>query len=199
MTFAFRKNFVRSHRFGVRLRRDENGVAAIEFALVAMPFIALLFGIMGVCHIFFWMFTLENAVWSASRDLRTGAFQTASLNSRYAGLTGDALKNELKKAICEKAVNYADCMAHSAVLVQSVTSFAGLQQPNCRTSSNGLISDATANAAFNAGSQSSVVLVTLCHSWSFGVKLSYLPMGNALSDGGLLIQASSAFRTEPYN
>ena len=57
---------------------------------------AMLFGIMGVCQMFFWMFTMENAVWSASRDLRTGLYQTTAANSRYAGLTGDTLKTEFK-------------------------------------------------------------------------------------------------------
>ena len=199
MTLAIGKQISLSRRFGWRLRRNEDGATAVEFGLVAMPFFAMLFGIMGVCQMFFWMFTLENAVWTASRDMRTGAFQTTAVNSRYAGLTGDALKTEFKKAICEKAVIYSDCMAHSSVLVQSVSTFATLSAPNCRDASNGLTSDTAAMAAFNAGAASSVVLVTLCHSWSFGAKLSFLPMGNKLSDGGVLIQASAAFRTEPYN
>lgn len=199
MTLAFGTSIKRSRRFGIELRRNEDGATAVELGIIAFPFFAMLFGIMGVCHMFFWMFTLENAVWSASRDMRTGAFQTTSLGSRYAGLTGDALKTEFKKAICEKAVNYGDCMSYSSILVQSNTGFGNLQQPNCRTASNGLVSDTDAMAAFNAGAQSAVVLVTLCHSWRLGAKLPFLPVTNKLSDGGLLIQASAAFRTEPYN
>lgn len=199
MIVALGKQKLRARRFGIRLRRNEDGATAVEFGLIAMPFFALLFGIMGVCQMFFWMFTLENAVWTASRDMRTGAFQTTSLNSRYAGLTGDALKTEFKKAICEKAVIYSDCMSHSSVLVQSVSNFSTLAAPNCRDSNNGLTSDSSAMAAFNAGAASSVVMVTLCHSWSFGAKLAFLPMSNTLSDGGVLIQSSAAFRTEPYN
>jgi Flp pilus assembly protein TadG len=199
MALAFGISITRSRRFGIKLRRNEDGATAVELGLIAFPFFAMMFGIMGVCHIFFWMFTLENALWSASRDMRTGAFQTASLGSRYAGKTGDALKTEFKKAICEKAVNYTECMSYSSILVQSNTGFGNLAQPNCRTASNGLVSDADAMAAFNAGAQSSVVLVTLCHSWRLGAKLPFLPMTNKLSDGGLLIQASAAFRTEPYN
>ena len=75
------------------IRRNDDGATAIEFAIVSMPFLALLFGIMSVSLVFFWIFTMENAVWAASRDLRTGVFQTQAVGSRYAGLTGDALKN----------------------------------------------------------------------------------------------------------
>lgn len=199
MSLAIVRKLGRGRRFGKRLKRNEDGATAVEFALVAMPFFAMLFGIMGVCQMFFWMFTMENAVWSASRDLRTGIYQTTAANSRYAGLTGDTLKTEFKKAICEKAVIYSDCMAHSSVLVQAVSTFSTLSPPNCRTGSNGLVSDTDAMAAFNAGTASTVVMVTLCHSWTFGAKLAFLSMGNTLNDGGVLIQASAAFRTEPYN
>ncbi len=198
MTSIFGIQVRRVRGVGIGFRRDENGATAVEFGLIAMPFFALLFGVMGVSQMFFWMFTLENAVWSASRDLRTGAFQSAATGSRYAGLTGDALKTEFKKAICERAVIYNDCMNRSSVLVQSVSSFSTLTAPNCRGANNAMVSDASAMAAFNPGAPETVVLVTLCHSWLFGAKLPYLPMTNKLSDGGVLIQSSAAFRTEPY-
>ena len=54
------------------------------------------------------------------------------------------------------------------------------------------------SAAFNTGAASSVVLVTVCYPWEFGGKLPLFKMGN-LNDGSLLMQASVAFRTEPYN
>ena len=53
-------------------------------------------------------------------------------------------------------------------------------------------------AAFNTGAASSVVLVTICYPWDFGGKLPLFKMAN-LSSGALLMQASAAFRTEPYN
>ena len=42
------------------------------------------------------------------------------------------------------------------------------------------------------------MLVTVCYPWEFGGKLPFFKIGN-LSDGSLLMQASVAFRTEPYN
>ncbi len=201
MTLVSGKQIFRVRRLMFTLRRNEDGATAVEFGLISVPFFAMLFGVMSACQLFFWMYTMENAVWSAARDLRTGAFQTNAASSRYAGLTGDALKTEFKKAICEKAVIYADCMAHSSVLVEAVSSFSTLVAPNCIASGGGnsMVSDTSAMAAFNAGAASSVVMVTLCHSWSFGAKLTFLPMVKTLSDGGILIQASAAFRTEPYN
>lgn len=181
-----------------RLKDDERGMAAVEFAIVAMPFMMVLFGIMSVCMLFFATLYTENAVWVASRDLRTGIFQTAASGSRYAGLTGDTLKNEFKKLICERTANYSDCMTNMRVLVQARTSFSSMTAPNCLTNTSDLVSDTDAMAAFNAGAASSVVMVTACYKWRFGGQLPFLKLGN-MADGSLLIQASASFRTEPYN
>ena len=43
-----------------------------------------------------------------------------------------------------------------------------------------------------------MVLVTVCYPWEFGGKLPFFKLGN-LQGGALLMQASAAFRTEPYN
>ena len=52
-------------------------------------------------------------------------------------------------------------------------------------------------ANFNPGGASSVVLITVCYPWNFGGKLPFIKL-NTLKDGSLLMQASVAFRTEPY-
>ena len=70
--------------------------------------------------------------------------------------------------------------------------------PNCRDGGGNLISNTDANLIWNAGGASSVVLVTACYSWELGGKLPFLNIGN-LPDGSFLVQASYAFRTEPYN
>lgn len=197
MTSAMARSFRSARRFSLRLRRDEDGATAVEFALVSLPFFMLLFGILSVCQLFFWIFTSENAVWTASRDMRTGSFQTAASGSPYAGLTGDALKTEFRRQICLKTVNFNDCFNNSVVLVQAKNTFATITQPNCKTAANALVANADAMSAFDAGAQSSIVMVTLCYAWSFGGKLPFFPLGQ-LSDGSFLIQASAVFETEPY-
>jgi Flp pilus assembly protein TadG len=183
------------------IRRNDDGSTAIEFALVSMPFLALMFGIMSISLVFFWIFTMENAVWAASRDLRTGAFQNPVVGSRYYGLSTDQKKDQFKLAVCERAAVKSDCMAGSRILVQARTTFgggSGIQAPNCLKADNSLVDETAAWAAFDAGAASSVVMVTVCYSWAFGGKLPFLHL-KTIADGSYLIQASSAFRTEPYN
>ena len=203
MSLAIGRQLARARHFGQRLRRDQDGATAVEFALISLPFFMLLFGILSVCHLFFWIFTAENAVWTASRDMRTGTFQTGATGSPYAGLSGDPLKLAFKQQICKNTVNSSDCVNHSTVLVQSTLASSngfsglGLTQPNCRNATNGLLAQTDPLAAFNPGAASSTVIVTLCYAWGFGGKLPFLNL-NQLSDGSFLIEASAVFRTEPY-
>jgi Flp pilus assembly protein TadG len=191
------KSMQSARRFGLRLRRDQDGATAVEFGLIALPFFMLLIGTLGVCQLFFWVFTAENAVWTASRDMRTGAFQTTASGSPYAGLTGDALKTEFRRQICKQTVNFNDCFNNSVVLVQSTLLGGTINAPQCTTNTNALVADTDAMAAFDAGASSSQVMVTLCYAWGFGGKLPFLPV-NKTSNGSFLIQASAVFVTEPY-
>ena len=101
----------------------------------------------------------------------------------------------MKKAFCDRAFLFTDCNTKAVVIVQSNAGFGTIASPNCAT--NGVVIDQSA-ATFNAGTASSVVLVTICYPWDFGGKLPLFKLGN-LQGGALLMQASAAFRTEPYN
>ena len=81
-----------------RLRADQSGFTAVEFAAVALPFVMLLFGTISVCLFYFTNFTMENAVWQASRAIRTGQFQQGL--GGYAGLSTDEdRKKAFKQAV----------------------------------------------------------------------------------------------------
>ena len=179
-----------------RFRDDDTGTTAVEFAIISVPFVTLLLGIMSVCVYFFTVLETENAVWQGSRDLRVGNVQQGT--GAYASLTGDPLKDAFKQAICNRTRDPSDCFSKMRVLVQSRTDFGSITQPNCKDGGGNLISNAAANASWNAGGSSSVVVVTGCYTWEFGGKLPFLSIGN-MPDGSFLVQASYAFRTEPYN
>src|SRR5262245_55624321 len=116
-------------RLWPRWRKDDSGVTAIEFAIVAMPFLMLLFGIMSVCLYFFANFTIENAVWQASRAIRTGQVQQSQ--GAYAGaVTNDDRKKAFKKALCAKAPTFLDCATKAVVIVQTNANFTGITEPS---------------------------------------------------------------------
>jgi Flp pilus assembly protein TadG len=178
------------------MRRNEDGATAVEFALIALPFLTLLIGMMSICIYFFTVLYTENAVWAAARDIRTGALQTGS--GAYSAATTLALKQaKLKEIICSRTPNASTCLPNLRVIVQARTAFSSIVAPSC-TSGGDLINAATESASFDPGASSSIVLMTACYSWQFGGQLPFFKLGN-LNGGAYLIQASAAFRTEPYN
>jgi Flp pilus assembly protein TadG len=179
-----------------RFGRDERGTTAVEFGIIALPFTALLVGMMMVCVYYFKVLEVENAVYQSARDLRVGNLQQGL--GAYAGLSGDALKNAFKQAMCNRMSDSSTCYTNMRVLVQSRSDFASVSEPSCKDGSGNMVSDAAANASFAAGGASSVVVVTGCYQWNYGGPMPFLA-GGSLANGAYLIEATYAARTEPYN
>ncbi len=169
-----------------RWRSDNKGVTAIEFGIVATPFFMLLFGIIGIGLYFFTTFTIENAVEQASRLLRTGQAQQAAMT--------DA---QFKTKICELVPGHIDCAGKLKVNVKSFDDSDDITPaalPRC-LDGGGNLSSAT---QYTPGGASKVVLVWVCFEWEFAKSIPFLNFSD-MSSGGRLIQATTTFRTEPYN
>jgi hypothetical protein len=169
-----------------RWRRDRSGATAIEFAFVAMPFLMLLFGILGVGLYFFTTFTLENAVEQAGRAIRTGQAQQSGMTEA-----------QFKQSVCDLAPTFVDCVGQLRVNVLNYpdsTDITPASLPQC-LDGGGSLSDVT---TFTPGEASEVVLIWVCYEWSLASKIPFLNLGN-MGNGSRLIQAATTFRTEPYN
>ena len=113
-----------------RWRGDESGATAVEFGIIALPFLLLLFGTMSVCLFYFANFAIENAVWQAARAIRTGQLQQGK--GAYTGTTTNADKKAaFKKALCAAAPTFLDCNSKAVVIVQSNANFGSISEPSC--------------------------------------------------------------------
>src|SRR5256714_14740641 len=95
-----------------RFARGEDGVAAVEFAMVAAPFLALMFAIMETALVFFASQTLETAVADSARLIMTGQAQSQRFDAA-------AFKN----AVCSKIGGLFDCSGGVYVDVKTYSSF----------------------------------------------------------------------------
>jgi len=163
-----------------RLRRDKRGATAIEFGMVATPFLMLVFGIIQVGLLFFATFTIENATEQAARLIRTGQSQ---------GMTAASFA----KCVCSFSASFVDCTNKLRINVQSFPTFAGITPPSGLTAAQTL--NNTQN--FTAGNGGDVVLVTTFYEWDLAGKLPFLKMTN-MAGNNFLIQAATTFRNEPY-
>lgn len=176
------------HRWSLpcRWRRDESGTTAIEFAMVAGPFLMLLFGIMGVGLFFFTTFSLENAVERTGRLIRTGQVQQSGMNGQ-----------QFKEKVCEIVPGFVDCVNKLRV---NVLNFPDSEAIGPGTTAQCLDQDDNLSDVtnFEVGGPQQVVLIWVCYEWSLASKIPYLNLGN-MANGSRLIQAATTFRTEPFN
>jgi Flp pilus assembly protein TadG len=184
MSIALTAKLFRFARTIERCRADRSGVTAVEFAIVAMPFLMFLYGIIAVGLYFFTTFTLENGLEQASRLIRTGQAQKANM-------TDVQFKNE----VCSYMPGFVDCQNKLRVNVRSFVEAdmtPEVTQGECL--SNGSLTSLT---TYTPGAANQVVLVTLCFEWELAKKIPFLQLGD-MGNGSRLIQAATVFRTEPY-
>lgn len=99
-----------------RYRKDRKGATAIEFAILVIPFSALLFGIIELAIVFFIGSSVSHAMQETAREVRTGQFQQSCGNAE-----------SFKKQVCSKMGGLGKCS--SQLRVDVVTSPSGRFTP----------------------------------------------------------------------
>jgi len=162
--------------------RGQDGAAAVEFALVATPFLALIFAIMETALVFFAGQTLEAAASDSARLIMTGQAQTGG----YDNASG------FKQKVCARTSGLFDCNKIQ-VDVKKYTSFGSYSQTDPVT--NGQLD--TTKLGYDASVAGDIVVVTLYYPWPVYVSLLGNNLAN-LSDGYRLLVATAVFRNEPF-
>src|SRR5271169_6733763 len=170
-------------RLARRFATQQDGAAAVEFALVALPFLGLTFAILETALVFFAGQTLESAASNAGRLIMTGQAQTAGYS-----------QDNFKTQVCtDLAGGLFDCANGVYVDVKTYTSFDAVNTASPIV--NGTF-DPT-KVAYNPGAPGSIVVVRLYYEWPIYVTLLGDNLAN-LTSGSRLLVATSVFRNEPY-
>ncbi|MCA1491279.1 TadE/TadG family type IV pilus assembly protein [Sinorhizobium alkalisoli] len=165
-----------------RLLHDREGVAAIEFALVALPLFILIFGILELGAIFFIDSALDASVHKSARLIRTGQATEGKM-----GISG------FKAEICSNLAYVLNCEKNLLVAVNTVTD--ATSSGAMKTIGNSGTVTITEN--FDIGRGSDYVLVQAFLPWSPIVNL-YALSSHTLADGSYLLGASALLRNEPF-
>lgn len=171
-----------------RFRRNEDGSTAVEFALVSIPFCALLFAIIETAMVFWVGQVLETAVANASRKIFTG-----ELSTEFATVPVADQPQEFKKRICDSVPGLFDCKNLVRVDVFSFPDFTSVPALPSPTT-NGDISNAPPN--FAPGNAGSIVIVRA--AMAYKLYTSFLSGSANMNGNSRLIMATTAFRNEPY-
>jgi Flp pilus assembly protein TadG len=169
-------------RVARRFVRHQDGAAAVEFAFVALPFLALTFAILETALVFFAGQTLEAATADAGRLIMTGQAQTAGFSQQ-----------DFKDAVCARIYGLFDCNGGVYVNVKTYNSFSAVN--NTPPVSSGKLQ--TDQMGYTPGGPGDIVVVTLYYQWPIYVSLLSNNLSN-LSGNNRLLVATAVFRNEPY-
>jgi Flp pilus assembly protein TadG len=164
-----------------RFRRHRRGSAAVEFALVAPVFFALLFAIIEVALMFFATQVLETVTQASARYVMTGQAQS-----------GSSTQAQFKTYVCSQIPALFTC-ANVQVNVQSYSAFGSI--------SNSSVYDASGNfigpTNYCPGNGGDIVFVSLSYQWPLFVT----GLGFNMSNPGTTkkwLTATAAFQNEPF-
>lgn len=191
------KPAIRLAKCGHSFLKDSKGAAAVEFALVSIPFLMMMFGILNTGLYFYAINCVDRGVEDAARYVRTGEAQKGT----YSGATGPMTAGQFRSLVCAKATTYIDC-GKLNIRIISGPDWGAIQPFTCPVAGAldvGAIpaNDSTALSAL-AGTQNSVVLIVACYQWEMGKYLPFLHFDSRFLDGSSLIQSSTAMKIEPY-
>lgn len=166
-----------------RFARRQDGAAAVEFALVALPFLALLFAILETALVFFAGQTLETAVADSARLIMTGQAQAANYSAA-----------DFKNQVCARIASLFDCAGGVYVDVKSYATFGAISSAQPVTNNQ---FDPT-KVGYALAGPGCIQVVTLYYQWPIYVSLLGNNLSN-LSGNYRLLAASAVFKNEPYS
>jgi Flp pilus assembly protein TadG len=166
-----------------RFTRRDDGAAAIEFGMVAAPFLGLMFAIMETALVFFASQTLETAVADSARLIMTGQAQSQSFDA-----------GQFKTSVCSKVGGLFDCAGGLYVDVKTYPKFSDIDNSN-PVDANGNLK--TGTFGYTPGGPGDIVVVKLMYQWPVYASLLGLNLSN-MGGNKRLLMATAAFRNEPY-
>jgi Flp pilus assembly protein TadG len=155
---------------------DQDGAAAIEFALVLPLLIGVIMGTVEIGLVGLVSNTLDNSVQAAARTIRVGE------------TTAPTSASEFKTAICNGMFEgQTACLAKLAISVRRFSDFNGAQVA---------AGDAPTDQ-FDKGAPGDVILVKATYQWPFF--MPFFTLGFAQSGPTtLVLDARTTFKNEPF-
>lgn len=165
-----------------RFLRKKDGAAAVEFAMVAAPFLALVFAILETAIVFFAGQTLETAAADSARLIMTGQAQKSGFSQA-----------QFKQEVCNRVYGLFDCSGGIQVDVRTYAAFSSVDSSKPIDANGNL----TVTPTYAPGGPGDIVVVRLLYQWPVYVSLLGLNLSD-MSGNKRLIMATAAFRNEPY-
>jgi Flp pilus assembly protein TadG len=166
--------------------RDRRAGAAVDFALVLLPFLMVLMTMINSALVLLAGQVLQTAATSAARQVLTGQAQTANYTAA-----------QFKNNVCASLTVMFNCASNLYIDVESLppgSSFSSFNPPSA-TNANGTVNSSGFN--YNLGGQGYIVIVRLIYQWPIISPGLSIGLVNSANNTNTLI-ATVAFKNEPY-
>lgn len=168
------------------IRRRREGAAAVEFALVALPFFILILAILEIAVVLTVSALLETATMNSGRLVRTGQVSESMTQA------------EFKAEICERMTVFkGQCLERLYLDVRPVNTFSNplVPDPIVKNPQGQTVFD-EASTTFQAGKARDLMVVRVWYRQP--TMTPFLNQAMSRVSGDTLLHATSAFRNEPY-
>jgi len=173
------KLYLRLAQHSKLFKKNQDGVMAVEFALVALPFLLLMFAIFEIALVFFAEINITDATSETARKIRTQQTEIATIT-------------DFKNDVCSQIFFIPNCQGKLQAEVKVFNSFDSINKTDPLNDQGEL----EENFTFNLGGPGSVITVRTFIEWDLFAKLPSLGLSN-MSNNNRLIQGIAVFRNEP--
>lgn len=165
-----------------KFRRSEDGTTAVEFSLIAAPFIFMLVGLIEMSLMFASSSLLEGSTSTAARLIRTGAIQQSGGSQAL-----------FQQELCDFADPLITCedLQYQVISVDTFEDADNL--PDANFDGDGNLTDQT----FDPGGVSDVVLVRVVYHYDIATPMLQ-PFLTNNGDGTRTMISTIVLQTEPY-
>ena len=175
-----------------RYLKNREGTAAIEFALLAIPFFMLLFAILELAVVFFISSTLNHAVSEAGRQIRVGNVQACG-----------GSQDSFKALVCSEMAGLGNCEKRLRIDVVTAPTFSSITlpvppeppiaDPDDENSTDDIQNGAWANTAATAP-----VIIRGLYYHKLVLPPQFTRLENIKGRGIRVLSAITAFKNEPF-
>ena len=179
--------------------RDQGGATAIEFSLLALPFVFAMFAVLEYGYVYLINASMDNAVAVASRLIRTGRAQTTSITYVDSGTNASVTTSipmtasQFSALVCSNMSWVANCKGALQVDAEVQSAYTG--QSSTPPTQNGQLKT---NLPFNMGADRCIVLIHTYYTWQM-ITPAIWTGATKLSNNGILLTSAAMIVNEPYS
>ena len=176
-----------------RFARDRSGATAIEFALLALPFLLAMLAVLEYGYVYVINASMDNALATASRLIPPGQAQTQTQTQNRVTTTTPKTHPQFVTAVCKQMLWIANCAGSLQVSAEVESSWTN--QTTTPPTQNGQINP---NLPFNMGADRCIVLIHSYYPWQMITPAIWTGAAK-LNGNSVLLSSAALIMNEPYS